>query len=153
MCVFLSVRRTVEGTDPVLSGPEGRSVFEGVTQRIAAVTETCRPLDLERQPPRHCGFHVIDSFLTHTYWCYLNQSRYFAKKPPSEGRICIAKVSVCLHVWMHNRTWMCNSDLTWLSWKVSDWNMIKFSFFLESWTAHFTAVGHPDRPQVRETPT
>lgn len=84
-------------------------------------------------------------FLTHTYWCYLNQSRYFAKKPPSEGCICIAKVSVCLHVWMHNHTWMCNSDLTWLSWKVFDW--------MDSWTAHFTAVGHPDCPQVREIPT
>lgn len=45
-------------------------------------------------------------FLSHTYWCYLNQSSYFAKWPPSEGCVCIAEVSACFYVWIYNCTWM-----------------------------------------------
>ncbi len=78
VCVRCVCVCTVEGTDSVLFGPAGRLVFEGVTQRIAAVTKTCRPLDLDRQPARHCVFPVIHSlshflnlspslFLSHTH--------------------------------------------------------------------------------------
>lgn len=45
-----------EGTDPVLFGPAGRSVFEGVTHRIAAVSETCRPFKTR---------HRLSSSLSH----------------------------------------------------------------------------------------
>lgn len=51
--VFLPVRCTVGGTEPVLFGPAGRLVFEGVTQHIAAVTRTARThraSDLDLQP-------------------------------------------------------------------------------------------------------
>lgn len=67
-CVLdVCVSLTVEGTEPVLFEPAGRSVFEGVTQRVAAVSGTCTPLDLDRRPAHHCVLPIIDFLpLTHT---------------------------------------------------------------------------------------
>ncbi len=151
MCVFLSVRRTVKGTEPVLFAPAGRSAFEGVTQRIAAVSETCRLFNLDWQLAHHC----VLSSLTHTHSlspsvCLTCISYFYSIK----WCICCKRgecVTTCECTIPPDCAVISCRHLTWLSWMIFDWNMIKFSFLLERCTANFTAVGHPDCSQVTET--